>query len=277
MQILLLILVVGMIGWLLYKEFAIAGEVEEKMKEDPNLSKDEAEALLAKEKADVALLAAQQAEADARIDEQARKVAEDEANLAALQAAAIAKATEETKRAAEEAEVQARIDRIELERRWTQALDTAETSMLTAKSAAITTTTTYLTQQEKVTIWLKRIVIQKASVEYFQTRFDTAPWYTPIWDKNKMEADLTNARTILSSLQTRSVAEVNKAANLRSTAVATIAKADSCIERVLTIIADIRLLGILLSLANRVDSIAQATRNKLTELEEKIRKASTLI
>lgn len=53
-------------------------------------------------------------------------------------------------------------------------------------------------------------------------------------------------------------------------AVRAISHADDTAERVLTITADIRLLGILLALAGRLDSIARATREKLAELERKL-------
>lgn len=244
-----------------------------------------------------ALEDAHQAEIRAGLDQNAVAVREYERVLAEVQAQAILDAA--TRSAAELAaqkEAEAQEARARLEAQWNLALGNAQSATETAKLAAEDAWIAYQLAFGKYHAAVRNVDIWVADVSIFSKRLDTAEaelrafisryalgetWsWLPIWkedDKRDLEtkvasaeAQLKDSKANLEKWRNLAAKAHNVASRCKSDAVHAISNANDCIERVLTITADIRLLGILLSLCDRADAIAKATRTKLGELESKM-------
>lgn len=243
--------------------------------ERQGIDEDEARAKAAYEEALEALRRAQDAERQAMVEEQAERVRALEERLRQLQTAAILQPLDPIIiRDTEEAEAQAIIERRELMRRWTLALTSAETELVKADEAATVATTAYQSAVRKVKYWeadIKRLEEELTTIRIVSPIYEPAPDIprTP----EEALAIATRFHTVTTQLETskRSL-EVARHTEMRTKTDAynAISSANLCVERVLTIIADVRLLGILLTLANRVDGVAIATRTKLAVLEARL-------
>ena len=243
-----------------------------------------------------ALLEAQLAEFQAQLDQNAVAVRDYEKVLAEVQAQAILDAaTASYSEIAAQREAEAREARARLEAQWNIALSTAQSAMERAKLAADDAWAAYSDAYSKyfptvrnVEIWildvarLKRQLeeveailaqdkvvgitkIQIGGVSYTYTEYEALKQR-----RNVLEDQLWDSMRNLDKWRDLRVSTHNVASRCKSDAVHAISNANDCIERVLTITADIRLLGILLSLCDRADSIASATRTKLGQLESKM-------
>ncbi len=243
------------------------------------------------------LLEAQLAEILAQVDQNAVAVREYEKSLAEVQAKAILDvSTGSYSEIAKQREAEAQEARARLEAQWNISLSTAQSATETAKPAADDAWAAYSDAYSKyfptvrnVDIWVKDVALASQKLEAakqelleFDQQYSLLGGWTwrPIWEEDtrrdlvvkvaSAEAWLKDSKASLAKWRDLRVATHNVASRCKSDAVHAISNANDCIERVLTITADIRLLGILLSLCDRADAIARATRTKLGELESKM-------
>lgn len=232
-----------------------------------------------------ALLDAQMAEMQAQLDQNAAAVRAYEKVLAEVQAQAILDAaTESAAELAAQKEAEAQEARARLEAQWNLALANAQSATETAELAAEDAWSAYRDAFSKyrqvvsaIEIW--RVDLRQAEAQVLKYTGEllvvtigiTAEEAAVTAKKlTSAEARVVTAEAKLKQLRDLMVQTHNVASRCKSDAVHTISNANDCIERVLTITADIRLLGILLSLCDRADAIARATRTKLGELESKM-------
>lgn len=243
---------------------------DELKKSDPSLTDEEARALAAAELAAEALRIAQEAERQALLEEQAKKLRLLEEELAAAQARAILLATEEAAREAAAIEAAARAERLEFERRSRQALSIVEAELVVIREAAVVAANAYVVAKGKADNLWGYVQTQQHSVARQQKVVNELGFWTTYWTRDREEKELASRKTSLVYLQGQYSKAVDAAAITRTAAAKTVSDANDCIERALTLIADIRLAGILFALCGRVDSIAKATRTKVAELEAKL-------
>lgn len=244
-----------------------------------------------------ALIEAQQAEISAELDQNAVAVRDYENVLAETQEQSILEPTTPSySEIAAQKEAEAQEARARLEAQWNKALAFAQDAMTRAKLAADDAWAAYSTAFGKYRAATRNIDIWVADVALFSQRLEAAKqelsefdlhyslgggWtWRPIWkeddrrdlvDKvNSAQAELNNSETNLEKWRNLAAEAHNVASRCKSDAVHAISNANDTVERVLTITADIRLLGILLSLCDRVDVIARATRTKLGQLESQM-------
>ena len=257
-------------------------EIEEAADAIPGVTREEAIAEAAAEAAAEELKKAQEAERQALVAEQADIVRALETRLKSLESAAILQPTDPgIIKETEEAEARAEAERAELEKRWTEALNRAEVAMIRAEEAAIVASGAHLRAKRNIGIWeldvtqLERALVEaerflaQEQVVGIGKRKIGEVWYTrEEYEAFKRKRDIlaTTLATSRRSLEAARNAEIRT----KTDAYSAISSANLAVERVLTIIADLRLLGILLALASRVDGIAKATRTKLAELEAKM-------
>lgn len=264
--------IVAIVGWIIYKEvFRIAPSPREPITEKegeilPEEKRVAKDLKISKE----ALEASRNSEIQQRLDQFSIFLAELEASLGSAQAKAIANPTDsEAKREAVIAETKTEQARAQLETRWQNALTEAVDQMDIAETAAIDATGAYQSALYRVNYWenerdkanekiqalnkIQQGIVNDASLsnKYLEVIMD--------WRRN-WEYYVRKIK------ETQAITD-----RVRIEAVATITNANFCVERVLTITADLRLLGILLALASRTDQIARATRNKLEDLEIRLR------
>uniref|UniRef100_A0A6M3X7W7 Uncharacterized protein n=1 Tax=viral metagenome TaxID=1070528 RepID=A0A6M3X7W7_9ZZZZ len=276
--------ILGLTGAFLLGRSRVAKAADEDIEEgaeelkalDPTLTDEEAKAAAAATLAAEALLRAQQAEAQAQLDALAALVSQAEQVLATAQSEAILH-PEDTAAilAAEQAEAQAQADREELEREWTNALNSATTEVQTAERAAEVAVGAYLAATRNVGIWedtlkrdevLLRDALDKFGVSIYEPHIPLEPE-----ERERLARLITNLQTFIIP-EDRANIEKWRHIEMRTKtdANAAITSANLIVERVLTLTADVRLLGILLALAYRTDGIAIAVRTKLGELQAKI-------
>ena len=232
------------------------------------ISPDEEKAKKAAEIAAKALYDARTAVYEKQIAEQAAKVRDFEQQLASLQAAAILKPGDLDVRAETEAtETEAAVERKKLEATWQADLEFKVGKMHEAEQATIVAYSAYAAAMAKVSKWLneadKANIGIQATNRYLQTTTDKV-----LWDKFLIQFNqyVANYRLYQGEAQKAKLAAVAT----HSQAVLAISKADDLVGDVLSRVRDLQNLGILLSLAGRVDSIAKATRTKLAEIEQKL-------
>jgi len=243
---------------------------------DPTLTDEEAKAAAASALAAEALLRAQQAEVEARLDELASLLTQTEQALAAAQAAAILHPEDAAAiLAAEQVEAQAQADREELEREWTNALNSATTEVQTAERAAEVAVGAYLAAKRNVGIWEDALKRDEALLQDALAQFGVSVYepqiLLPPEERERLAQLITNLQTFKIPEDKANIEKWRQVeSRTADDANAAIASANLIVERVLTLTADVRLLGILLALAYRTDGIAIAVRAKLGELQAKI-------
>ncbi len=277
-----IIAVIAIVAYFLLRKSKVLSAIDDKAAElkfyDKSLTDEEAKAAAAEAVALEALRVAQQAEKIAKVEEQAEKVRLIEEELARQQARAILLADEEAARIAEELEAAARVARIELEKRWTLALTTAESQMKVTEEAAKVATTSYLTARYNVETQIRIVELLESKLADAITELATHRVVLVFGaEVSTTLTEIHRLRDLIAYYKLNIPAAKDKLETLRhietrtkTDAAKAISHANDCVERVLTIIADIRLLGILLALAGRVDAIAKATREKVAELERKL-------
>ena len=232
-----------------------------------------------------ALEEAHQAEIQALLDQNAVAVRDYERVLAETQAQAILDAaTESAAELAAQKEAEAQEARARLEAQWNLALGKAQSATERAKLAAEDAWSAYSDAYSKYIqavraeeIWRLDLKQAEAQVLKYTGQILTITIGITSEEAAAHAASLMAARARVVTAETNlekwrdlMVRTHNVASRCKSDAVHAISNANDCIERVLTITADIRLLGILLSLCDRADAIARATRTKLGELESKM-------
>lgn len=276
-------------------------EKEKLLDEDPTLSEDEATAAAAAALANAALLAAQQAEEDARLDQLALILSGTERDLAGAQEDAILHPDDpEVVNRAEELEALAITEREELKREWTNSLNAVTVELQVAERAAEIAT-------ESAVAAMKKVVAQEATIEGIKAKIppleaeivelkmkitvlekEIAEYYSGgywIWERDEVEKRKTliaqyEARIngLLLPLISKFQGQIDEARDVLESlrqiesrtwdnANMAITATNLIVERALTITADVRLLGILFDLAHRTDRIAIGVRNKLGQLQ----------
>ena len=238
----------------------------------PGVTREEAIAKAAAEAAAAEVKIAQEVERRALVEEQASIVRQLEGRLRDLEMAAIiAPLDPAIIKETEEVEARAAVERAELELRWKDALGRAEVAMVRAEEAAIVATGAYATAWAKVVYWTNQLAKNRRQNEVLlQIRANIAPEDLTLVLAKSFEAQALTLFENMERYKRELELARNRAATVRTEVVSAINSANLTIERVLTIIADIRLLGILLALAGRVDGIAKAIRTKLAELEARL-------
>lgn len=237
--------------------------------EEKGFTPDEGKAKAAYDEALEALKRAQEAEDRALVQEQADIVRMLEERLKALQTSLILQPDDPAlQREAEEAEARAIEDRRELERRWTEALTITERELAIANKDVAASTEAYESARAKVAYWENRVAMYKNFVMQAQRMLGIV---TIAELRRDWETKLALYRAYLKKYEGNVVAAKNTATAVRAELIGTVATANLVVEAALRTIADIRLLGILMALANRVDGIAKATRTKLRELEVRLK------
>lgn len=271
--IFIIILVIGIAGIVLYfmTRSRTAQAIDDRAKElqfyDKSLTDLEARAEAAEEAAAAALARAQQAEAIALIQEQAEKLRMMEETLALIQQTGILTPTAETMAQAAEAEEETRLQRIELERRWKEALGTAEVAMAGAKEAAVIAVDAYTGARVIANRWLTMMARPQERIKKIEAEMTGQISHML---RLKLSKELTDNKRILEAWEAQYDKAKNEATRCKTSAVGAVSHANDCVERALTITADLRLLGLLLTLAGRLDTIAYATRTKIRELEGRL-------
>ncbi len=253
---------------------------EELKAADPTLTDEEATAAAAAALAAEALLAAQQTELQHLLDELAAAVERAENELAAAEGAAILNPEDvAAQEAAAQAEAQAEADRKELELQWTKSLNDAQAELVTAQKAAEVATGAYLSAKRNVGIWETALEQDEKRLIDARIKFGVSVYIPPTeWWLSATDEERAALTRLMTNLEIFIIpddkANIGKWRQIESRtsdhAIAAITAANLVVERVLTITADVRLLGILLSLARRTDTLAIATRTKLAELQARI-------
>lgn len=246
---------------------AIHDRAEELQFYDHSLTDLEATAEAAEQVGAEALATGQQAEAIALIQEQAEKLRMMEETLAHIQQTGILTPTAETLAQAQAAEEATRLERIELERRWTEALNTAEVAMLRAKEAAVIAVGAYSTARGRANQQLALVESQQQAIKKIEAEMAGRISHML---RLKLYKERTGMGAVLNSLEAQYAKAKDEATRCKTSAVGAVSHANDCVERALTITADLRLLGLLLTLAGRLDTIAYATRTKIKELEGRL-------
>jgi predicted GTPase len=217
-----------------------------------------------------ALAKAQQAETNAQLQAKSQALIDMENRLAQLEKQAILDPTKSSAAAAQQEAVNQKA-RAELEASWRSALTTAETQMNIATSAAQTAVNAYNSAISVLPIYrdsLARTEAYLAELQQMSATYIASPGIHPNRTEiNQMLADTADSINRKQNALSQAQADV---LNTRTSAESAVTSANLCIERAESIAADLRLLGILIAEANRIDAIASATRTKVGQLESQI-------
>lgn len=258
--------------YFLTKNKVIYKAAKYKQAANPSLTEAEAIAEAAREAAEAALLAAQQAEWRAKVAEQAALVREQENILAGAQARAILEATAAAAAKAAQEEAIAAATRAELERREAVALKDMETQMSTALNAAQVATAAAAAADNIALQWQNIVHTAQANIATAEGELYTLMQRPRLFGiklpgEAALQQTIANYKVTLALAISRFNDAEMAATKTRGDAILAVSKADDCVERVLSTIGDIRVLGIVVALCDRVDSIAKATRVKIAELQ----------
>lgn len=234
-------------------------------------------------KSQSSLSKAQKAELAARIQAHYDRLLLQEAKLQTLQEQDIAGTlTEDEKRQLEEAEQEAAEARKALIDSWKKAANIAEEAMNetsisagNAVSACVTLATTvdknkslYETTKQEYDLAVKE------AEEYYQSVQGGILGYRPAEKKRYEERQrkIANIKYNLDIIQDKYYESLNNLQTAKLNAVHILSNYNDCIERVLSISAEIKLLNIILAVATRLDGIAGAAADRLNSLQKQIDK-----
>jgi len=211
---------------------------------------------------------AQQAEQIAKTAESASAYQSIERQLAVTQAEAILSyGLSSAVSSAVRIEQDASIQRADLEARWAEALKIASGEMDKAQNNLNDIAGAYEKALNVVIHWLDEAKWANVAVQKFNALVQSAP---TIHERTVYAAKVSEYRSRWSDFMLNAQNAKNSASRIRIEYSIAYSAMNSIIERVLTISADIHLLGILLSLADRTDKIAIATRTSVSSLHNRI-------